>query len=90
MCKRLDDFGATVYAFSRTEESLLQLSKECKRLVPITVDLGIWKDTVAAFQQLKGVAVHGLVNNAGIAIIKPFAKLTENDFDEYEMVMGCF
>lgn len=84
----MDKFGATVYAFSRSPGPLLELSKECQRLVPITVDLSNWNNTINSFEQLKNISLDGLVNNAGIAIIKPFAELSEQDFDEYEWF--CF
>lgn len=47
------------------------------------IDLSKWDETREKLSDLvKDVKFDGLVNNAAIAIIKPFAELTEKDFDE--------
>lgn len=74
--------GATVYAFSRTETHLTTLKNEFPNIHTTSVDLGNWAETVKAFEFLKGKKIYGLVNNAGIAIIKPFLEITENDLDK--------
>lgn len=74
--------GATVYAFSRSKGPLDELKTECPNINVVTVDLSDWNQTIEALRILDGIAVDGLVNNAGVAIIKPFLELTEKDFDE--------
>lgn len=49
-------------------------------LEKITVDLSNWKDTKLALANLG--PIDGLVNNAGIAVIKPYSEITEDDFDQ--------
>ncbi len=86
MCKRLYQHGAKIYAFSRSKGPLDELKKECPDIVVVTVDLGNWSQTIEALKVLDGVEVDGLVNNAGVAIIKPFLELTEKDYDELSSV----
>lgn len=82
LCKRLYQHGAKVYAFSRSKGPLDELKKECPNIEVVTVDLGNWNDTNEALNVLNSVQIDGLVNNAAIAIIKPFEELAEKDFDE--------
>lgn len=82
MCKRLYQSGANVYAFSRSKGPLDELKLECPNINIVTIDLSNWNRTIEALKILDGVEVDGLVNNAGVAIIKPFLALTEKDFDE--------
>lgn len=46
----------------------------------IIVDLMNWNDTKAALANIG--PLDGLVNNAGIAVIKPYSEITEEDFDK--------
>lgn len=87
LCKRLYQHGATVYAFSRSKGPLDELKNECPNINVYTVDLGNWNETIEALKVLDGIAIDGLVNNAAIAVIKPFLELTEKDFDE---LSSCF
>lgn len=82
LCKRLYQHGAKIYAFSRSKGPLDELKNECPDVNVCTVDLGNWNETVEALKVLDGIEIDGLVNNAGVAIIKPFLELTEKDFDE--------
>lgn len=82
LCEHLYKCGATVYAFSRSAGPLAELVEACPSIVAQTVDLGDWDATVDAFRSLKGIAIYGLVNNAGVAACKPFLELTQKDFDE--------
>lgn len=82
LCKRLYENGATVYAFSRSKGPLDELKSQCPDITVVTIDLSNWNQTIQALKILDGVEVDGLVNNAGVAIIKPFLELTEKDFDE--------
>lgn len=45
----------------------------------INVDLMNWNETKQALRNVG--SLDGLVNNAGIAVIKPFSEITEDDFD---------
>lgn len=67
-------------AVSRSIGPLEALKVECPAIEIIQVDLSDWNATRAALQGLRHV--DGLVNNAGIAIIKPYNEMTEKDFDE--------
>lgn len=82
LCKRLYESGAKVYAFSRSKGPLDLLKTECPNIEIVTIDLSNWNRTIEALKILDGIEVDGLVNNAGVAIIKPFLELTEKDFDE--------
>lgn len=86
MCEQLYKCGATVYAFSRSAGPLADLRAECPTVVTHSVDLGNWDATFEAFKSLHGIPVHGLVNNAGVAVCKPFLEITEADLDECENI----
>lgn len=65
-------------------EPLKALKAECPNIITVPVDLGKWDETRTVLKQLlENQTIDGLVNNAGIAIIKPFEQLSEKDFDEY-------
>lgn len=81
LCKRLYENGAKIYAFSRSKGPLDELKSECPNINVVTVDLGDWNQTIEAFKILKGVEIDGLVNNAGVAVIKPFLEQTEADYE---------
>lgn len=67
-------------AVSRTAATLEELRRETgQELQTITVDLSDWTATRNALKDVE--PLDGLVNNAGIAIIKPVEELTEEDFD---------
>ncbi|XP_050078419.1 L-xylulose reductase [Anopheles maculipalpis] len=79
LCRTLDHLGAKVIAVSRSPGPLEELKVECPRIETIQVDLSDWERTKTALNPLG--KVDGLVNNAGVAVIKPFLELTEDDFD---------
>lgn len=76
----LHSLGAKVIAVARRPESLAQLKAECPNIETICVDLSNWDATKAALKDVP--PLDGLVNNAGVAVIKPFEEITEKDFDE--------
>lgn len=81
LCKHLYNLGAKVIAVARQEAQLKSLTTETgAALETITVDLSNWKDTKLALANLG--PIDGLVNNAGIAVIKPYSEITEDDFDQ--------
>lgn len=80
MCKQLAEAGANVIAVARSAEQLNELKTYAKTIQTLQIDLKDWQQVK---QKLANVPqLDGLVNNAGIAIIKPFAELNEQDFDE--------
>lgn len=64
---------------SRSPAPLADLKRDCPDIQIIAVDLAGWKETRAALKDVP--TLDGLVNNAGIAIIKPFLETTEEDYD---------
>ncbi|XP_064556760.1 L-xylulose reductase [Drosophila montana] len=82
LVKQLASAGATVIAVARSEAQLKDLvASDAQRIKPLLLDLSNWdkvREGLAAVPQLDG-----LVNNAGVAIIKPFEELTEQDFDTH-------
>lgn len=69
-------------AVSRSPAPLDELKKEYSNIKTIAVDLSDWKATRDALSAINEEEIHGLVNNAGIAIIKPYDELTEKDYDD--------
>ncbi|XP_058449718.1 L-xylulose reductase [Malaya genurostris] len=79
LCKTLVNMNAQVIAVSRSLGPLEALKSECPSIEIIQVDLSDWNATTEALKAID--RVDGLVNNAGIAIIKPYEELTEQEFD---------
>lgn len=75
----MHEIGTKVIAVSRTQGPLDTLASECPGIETVTVDLSKWTETRAALKHV--TYLDGLVNVAGIAIIKPFPEMTESDFD---------
>lgn len=80
LCKTLSGMGAQVVAVSRSPGPLEALKAECPSIETISVDLSDWSATRVALAKID--RADGLVNNAGIAIIKPYDQLSEKDFDD--------
>ncbi|XP_073830665.1 L-xylulose reductase [Musca autumnalis] len=79
LCKQLAQAGANVIAVARSTEQLKELRSFSPSIKTLQVDLKDWqqvRQTLATVPDLDG-----LVNNAGVAIIRPFTELTEQDFD---------
>jgi L-xylulose reductase len=87
------NLGANVIGVSRSAGPLNEIKEELKgkSFQDLQLDLSDWKSTRAALSNLD-VKLDGLVNNAGIAVIKPFSELTEDDFDQVMNVnlKACF
>ncbi|KAG5202980.1 hypothetical protein JEQ12_002563 [Ovis aries] len=77
--KALHASGARVVAVSRTNADLVSLSKECPGIEPVCVDLGDWGATEKALGDVGPVDL--LVNNAAVALMRPFLEVTKEDFD---------
>lgn len=71
-----------MYAFSRSAGPLNELKAECPNIKIVTIDLGNWNQTIDALKILQGKSIYGLVNNAAIAVCKPFLEFTEKDIDK--------
>jgi len=80
LVKQLASAGATVVAVARKAEQLEELvAFDPVHIQPLQLDLSGWQ---AVREGLANVPLlDGLVNNAGVAVIKPFEELTEQDFD---------
>jgi L-xylulose reductase len=78
--------GANVIGVSRSAGPLNELKEELKgkNFQALQLDLSDWKNTKETLSNLD-VQLDGIVNNAGIAIIKPFEEMSE---DEYDQVMN--
>lgn len=83
LVKELLNVGAKVIGVSRSGGPLNELKEELKgaNFQAIQLDLSDWNKTRETLSNLD-VKLDGLVNNAGIAIIKPFSELTEDDYDQ--------
>jgi L-xylulose reductase len=81
--KELVRLGANVIGVSRSAGPLNELKQELngKSFSALQLDLGDWTKTRETLQGLD-VKLDGVVNNAGIAVIKPFSELTEEDYDQ--------
>ena len=77
------NLGANVIGVSRSEAPLNELKEELKgkSFQAIKLDLSDWNKTRDTLRNLD-VKLDGLVNNAGIAVIKPFEELSEDDYDQ--------
>ena len=91
--KELVNLGAIVIGISRSEGPLNEIKAELsgKKFQALQLDLSNWNLTRETLTNLD-VKLDGIVNNAGIAIIKPFDELTEDDFDQVMNVnlKACF
>uniref|UniRef100_A0AAG5DUM0 Ketoreductase domain-containing protein n=1 Tax=Anopheles atroparvus TaxID=41427 RepID=A0AAG5DUM0_ANOAO len=79
LCRTLDHLGAKVIAVSRSPGPLTELKRDRPGIEIVQVDLSDWNATRLVLGALG--KVDGLVNNAAVAIIKPFLELTESDYD---------
>ncbi|XP_058796434.1 L-xylulose reductase-like [Phymastichus coffea] len=75
---RLSELGATVLALSKSRENLDALHRLDPRIRPIRADLRDWQASREAVEALLPVDL--LVNNAGVACLRPFLAATEADF----------
>jgi L-xylulose reductase len=79
---RLIQLNAKVIGISRSSQPLDELKNELKssNFTPIQLDLSDWTKTKDTLKNLD-VKLDGVVNNAGIAVIKPFEEFSEDDYD---------
>ncbi|XP_070496162.1 L-xylulose reductase [Chironomus tepperi] len=78
----LINLNVKVIGISRSSAPLNDLKTQLNspNFTPIQLDLSDWNQTRDTLQSLD-IRINGIVNNAGIAVIKPFEELTENDYD---------
>ncbi|XP_034188912.2 L-xylulose reductase [Osmia lignaria lignaria] len=76
---RLSQYKAQVIALSKTKKNLEKLCAEDPRIQSVCVDLRDWDATKRAVQSVLPIDL--LVNNAGVAHLKPFLDATPEDFD---------
>lgn len=81
IAKRLQQYGATVYALSRTAAHLESLKQEVPEINLLQVDLQDWEKTAEAVQSVGRVDL--LVNNAAVASLESFLDVTPESFDKY-------
>lgn len=73
--------GVKVIACARQNGQLGSLKEETGGdLETIHLDISDWSNTRSVLSNLG--PIDGLVNNAGVAIIKPFGEFTEDEFDK--------
>jgi L-xylulose reductase len=93
LVRELVKLGAFVIGVSRSAGPLNEIKEELKGggFQALQLDLSDWNLTRETLKNLD-VKLDGIVNNAGIAIIKPFSELTEDDFDQVMNVnlKACF
>ncbi|XP_044272324.1 L-xylulose reductase-like [Tribolium madens] len=77
--KQLVKGGAKVVAVARKKELLDTLKEEVPSIEVIPCDLSDWQATQNALSHLSPDL---LVNNAGLAILKPLTQVTESDIDQ--------
>lgn len=77
------NIGANVIGVSRSAGPLNEIKEELKgkSFQAVQLDLSDWNKTREVLGKLD-TKIDGIVNNAGIAIIKPFHELTEDDYDQ--------
>lgn len=78
--KRLAQYGATVYALSKSPQNLDSLAKEEPRVKAINVDLEDWEATRKAVEGVGHIDL--LVNNAGINVLESFLDIKQESFDK--------
>ena len=76
---KLYELGATVYAVSKSPDTLASLKSECPNVITVPVDLGDWNATRAALGPLP--VTDCLVNNAGVCKAATFQDTTPEDLD---------
>ncbi|XP_050541144.1 L-xylulose reductase-like [Daktulosphaira vitifoliae] len=76
--ERLLDLGAFVFAVVQKEEGAAPPTSS--NMKQVFCDVSDWENT---YKKMKDIGpVHGLVNNAGVAVIEPFFDVTEYGWDK--------
>lgn len=73
--RRLLELGAHVYGIDKTTVA----GKQPPNVEHILCDVSNWKEAYRCISDIG--PVHGLVNNAGVAVIEPFFDVTEYGWD---------
>lgn len=82
IAERLSAEGHFVYAGARKDSDLANLNKMPNTLA-VRLDVTVQSDIDAAVTTIRnaGRGLHGVVNNAGVAIVAPLIEVTESDLD---------
>ena len=83
ICKALSESGARLIINEKNEEKIDEALKAYPGAIPAIGDISKHADVEAIFNRLEKEVglIHGLVNNAGIGLSKPFHEATEEEFD---------
>jgi NAD(P)-dependent dehydrogenase (short-subunit alcohol dehydrogenase family) len=83
ICKALSEAGARLIINEKNEEKISEALKRYPGAIPAIGDVGKYADVETIFNHLEKEAglIHGLVNNAGIGLSKPFHEASEDEFD---------
>mgnify|MGYP003513151667 FL=1 len=83
VCKALTGMGAQLIIFEKSKEKIDAISAIYPGAITVAGDVSVQADAAALFELLekKVGVVHGLVNNAGIGLSKPFYEAGEQEFD---------
>ena len=79
IAKSLAAAEANVFVISRTQSSLDSLKEECEAISTKCLDITKYSEVEKYILSLP--PLDGLVNNAAIAVIKPFLEIKPEDFD---------
>lgn len=79
MALRLSKHKGKVFALSKRLEFLETLKNEDSTIEIISVNLSNWNTTRKAIEEI--LPIDMLVNNAGVACLGPFLKISEEQFD---------
>ena len=83
ICKALSESGARLIINEKNEEKIDEALKAYPAAISAIGDISKHADVEAIFNRLEKEVglIHGLVNNAGIGLSKPFHEATEEEFD---------
>lgn len=81
--KALSELGARLIINEKNEEKIGEALKAYPGAIPAIGDVSRYADVEAMFSRLEKEVglIHGLVNNAGIGLSKPFHEASEEEFD---------
>ncbi|MCB0628901.1 MAG: SDR family oxidoreductase [Saprospiraceae bacterium] len=83
ICAALDEFGATLIINELTLERAEVAAANYKRAIAVHADLREDREVVGMFKDIaeRVGPINGLVNNAGIGLVKPMHEVEEEEFE---------
>lgn len=83
ICEALAEFGATLIINELTLEKAAETAEKYSGAVPVQADLRNEEQVMAMFAEIaeKIGPINGLVNNAGIGLVKPMHEVEEEEFE---------